>query len=318
MNRDASIEAQIDPVLLAGLKELPADLISGIRDDTKAARETMAATMKEMASLIPKGSVGEEQRIIDGPGGDLELTIYRPAGDGPRGAYVNLHGGGYLVGSGDDPLYGYMMANAADCVVVSPDYRLAPEHRAPAAVEDAFAALVWTNDHADELGIDRSRLAIGGASAGGGLAASLAIYNRDQGGPEICFQNLIYPMIDDRHDTPSGHEITHPLLWNRDISLWAWGLYANQGEISPYAAAARVESVEGLPPAYVGVGQLDLFRDESIAYASRLMAAGIPTELCVVPGMFHGGESMVPQAPISEVLRQSYVGALQRALAPRG
>ena len=168
------------------------------------------------------------------------------------------------------------------------------------------------------MGVEPARIAIGGASAGGGLSAALALYNRDHGGPDLAFQLLIYPMIDDWHDTPSGHAITHPTVWNRELSLKAWKMYlgAEYGSdrVSPYAAAARARDLSGLPPALVTVGMLDLFRDENINYAQRLMAAGVPTALQVYPGMYHGAEMSVMDAAVSKRMRTAYRDALRRAI----
>ena len=194
---------------------------------------------------------------------------------------------------------------------------MAPEHPAPAGTEDCHAALLWMVENAQELGIDTNRLAIGGASAGGGMAASLALMNRDRKGPELKLQLLIYPMIDDTHDTPSGHLVRHPNVWNRDVSTKAWKMYLADsygGDVSPYAAASRATDVSNLPPAFISVGTVDLFRDENIEYARRLLAAGVPTELHVYPGCFHASELVAPEAAVSQRMLQGYVDAVKRAL----
>jgi acetyl esterase/lipase len=311
-----TFEDQLDPILRDCLEAQPEDrlekTVAGLSKDPGPARAIANARQAEMATALPKVEVLREKRTIDGPGGALDLYIFRPPGDGPRAGFVYNHGGGYVVGSGDDGVHAPAIAHRTDAVVVSPDYRLAPEHRAPAALEDSYAALLWTVAHAEELGIDPARLGVGGASAGGGLAAALALYSRDQGGPRLSFQLLLYPMLDDSHDTPSGHEVVHPKVWNRRTSLWAWSVYSDGTE---YAAAARAKNLSGLPPAYVGVGQQDLFRDECIDYAQRLMAAGVPVELQVVPGMCHGGELWVPEAPLGARFRADYLDAVRRGLA---
>ena len=202
--------------------------------------------------------------------------------------------------------------------MVSVDYRLTPESTYKEAVSDCFAALTWMADNASMLGVDPARIALGGASAGGGLTAGVALYNRDHGGPDLALQLLIYPMIDDRHETPSGHEITHPTVWNRSVSLKAWKMYLGDeygsDEVSPYAAASRAKNLSGLPPAFVTVGTQDLFRDEDIDYAQRLMAAGVPTDLEVYAGMYHGAEMSMPDAAISRHMRRGYRDALKRAI----
>lgn len=234
-------------------------------------------------------------------------------------ALLWIHGGGYVVGHAEmDHGLCETFARAAHCVVLSVDYRLAPEHPYPAAIEDCYAALKWTADHAEELNIDVNRIAIGGASAGGGLTASLAIMARDKGGPAIAFQMPLYPMIDDRSTSPSSHEITdHFAVWNRDRNIAGWSMYLGEhatGEVSPYAAAARETNLAGLPPAYTCVGQLDPFRDETIDYITRLAQAGVDVEFQLYPGCFHGFDGMVPDAEVSKRARQGYVQALARAL----
>ena len=248
----------------------------------------------------------------------LGIVIYQPPTPAPRGGLLWIHGGGYIVGAGRNDPHGIGFAEHVGCTVVSVDYRLAPEHSYQAAVADCVAALNWTFDNASGLGIDPRRIAIGGASAGGGLTAGVALYNRDHAGHNLALQLLIYPMIDDRHDTPSGHLITHPTVWNREVSLKAWKMYLGDeyatDHVSPYAAAARAKDLSGLPPAFVTVGTLDLFRDEDIAYAQGLMEAGIPTELQVYPGMYHGAEMSVPDADISVRMRLAYRDAVKRAI----
>ncbi|MGO4270930.1 alpha/beta hydrolase [Paenibacillus sp. TAF58] len=237
-------------------------------------------------------------------------------------ALLWIHGGGYVLGhpNGEESLC-ESFVNAANCVVISLDYRLAPEHPFPAAIEDCYAALVWMTSAAYELNIDLSRIAIGGGSAGGGLTAALALMARDQGGPFICFQMPLYPMIDDRNITPSSHEITDPSVWNRANNLAAWKMYLGEhadGDISPYAAPIRAESLTGLPPTYTCVGQLDPFRDETIEYVARLAQAGVDVEFQLYPGCYHAFEHVVPHAEISQRARNGYMDALARAFKEEG
>ena len=179
---------------------------------------------------------------------------------------------------------------------------LRPSTSIPAHIDDCYAGLQWLAGHVDDLGIDPRRIAIGGASAGGGLAAGTALLARDRGDVSLCFQYLVYPMIDDRDETPSTHEITFPKVWNRVSNQHGWAAYlgdrAGGADVPIYAAPARaeVDDLRGLPPAYIDVGELDPFRDEDIAYATRLLAAGVPCELHVTPGAFHGSEMSVPNA----------------------
>jgi len=189
------------------------------------------------------------------------------------------------------------------CVAVSVDYRLPPEHPFPAPVEDCYAGLQWLFAHAGDLGVDPSRIAIGGASAGGGLAAGLALLTRDRGEVQVAFQLLIYPMIDDRNITPASYAITDPRVWHRESNRLGWKAYLGRDgggdDVSPYAAA-RATDLTNLPSAYIPVGALDLFIDENIEYAQHLIQAGVPTELHVYPGAFHGFDVFAPSAAVSK------------------
>lgn len=211
------------------------------------------------------------------------------------------------------------MTKTLNCVIVAVEYRLAPEHPFPAPVEDCYAALKWLATNASELGVDSGRLAIGGASAGGGLTAGLALLARDRDEVKVCFQLPIYPMIDDRNVTPSSQAITEPRVWNRQANLLAWQAYlgrvkAGGKSVSPYAAASRAKDLKGLPPAYIPVGELDLFLDEDIEYAQRLLQAGVPTELHVYAGGYHGSDIFVPTARGSQSFINGCEQALKRAL----
>lgn len=211
-------------------------------------------------------------------------------------------------------------AIAVGCVVVSVDYRLAPEHAYPAALEDCYAALTWCAERHGDLGIDASRIAIGGESAGGGLAAATALLARDRQGPAVRYQLLAYPMLDDRNNTPSALEFVDIPSWSsqHNGSGWRAVLGENAGgvDVSPYAAPARETDLSGLPPALIQVGELDVFRDEDILYATRLMQAGVATELHVYPGAFHGWDAAVPEASQSVGAVQERIAALRRALLP--
>ena len=313
--------AKLDPEVALGLGVFPDGLITAIGDNPALAQEMFTELMGAMAEMLPPTEIQVEERMIAGPDGEIPVFIYQPPGVAPRAGLLWIHGGGYIIGSGRDDVTCVPIAEHVGCTIVSVDYRMAPTVTYKESVGDCFAALNWMVDNAEELGINTDRVAIGGASAGGGLSAGLALYNRDHNGPDLAFQLLIYPMLDDTHDTPSGHEITHYQVWNRDVSIKAWKMYLGDEygteNVSPYAAAARTESLEGLPPAYVTVGTADLFRDEDIDYAQRLMAAGVPTELTVFPGMFHGGEMITPTAAVSQRLHMGYLDALKRGLAKK-
>jgi acetyl esterase/lipase len=201
-------------------------------------------------------------------------------------------------------------------VVVSVEYRLAPETPHPGPVEDCYAGLAWTARHADELGIDPERIIVAGASAGGGLAAALALLARDRGGPELAGQMLIYPMLDDRNDSPSAVQMAGLGVWDRTANDTGWGalLGAAKGgpEVSPYAAPARATDLSGLPPAFIDVGSAETFRDEDVAYAARIWQAGGRAELHVWPGAFHGFDGFAPQAAVSQDALAARVRWLRR------
>ena len=196
------------------------------------------------------------------------------------------------------------------------EYRLAPEHPFPAGPEDCLATLEWLYDNADCIGIQADKIAIGGASAGAGMAAGVSLMNRDRRNIPLCFQLLLYPMLDNLHATPSGDIHNHP-VWKRSTSFNAWEMYLNgePGEgASEYAAPSRAESLKGLPPTYISVGSEDLFRDEDIGFGQKLIKDGVPCEMAIFPGMYHAGESFAPAAKVSQRLNQSFLAALKDAL----
>ncbi|MEL7208924.1 MAG: alpha/beta hydrolase, partial [Actinomycetota bacterium] len=204
-------------------------------------------------------------------------------------------------------------------LVVSVDYRLAPEHPFPAALDDCMAALRWLQGRAAELGVDATRIAVGGASAGGGLAASVCQRARDEGGPDICFQLLNYPMLDDRTVLVDDHEGRGVFVWTPTSNRFGWSAYLGghprEVDDRPYAVPARTEDLAGLPPAWVGVGELDLFHAENVDYASRLGAAGVDCALHTVPGMYHAADGIAAGAESMREYRAAMVSALDDALA---
>lgn len=309
---------RIDPEVAHAIYEHPPERYVAIGDDPPLAREMTLASNLEMRAGLPPTDVTIEEITIPGPDCEILVAIYRPPDPAPRGGLLWMHGGGYIVGLARDDARCIEFAEVVGCTVVSVDYRLAPEATYRESVADCFAALNWMVDNSEDLGIDAGRLAIGGGSAGGGLTAGLALYNRDHGGHELAYQLLIYPMIDDTHDTPSGHEDTCPTVWNREVSFKAWKMYLGDeygtDHVSPYAAASRAKDLGGLPPALVTVGTLDLFRDENIDYARRLMVAGVPTDLLVYEGLFHGVEMLVMDAVVSQRMREGYLSGLRRAI----
>jgi len=251
---------------------------------------------------------------------DVPVRVYAPAEqDGPLPGLLFIHGGGFILGNvemfdGDAK----RIAAEVGAVVVSVDYRLAPENPFPAGLDDCYAALVWTAAAADELGIDLARLAVGGDSAGGGLAAAVALLARDRGGPALCFQYLGIPELDDRLDTPSMRAYHDTPLWHRPAAEFSWDSYLGPGVrgtegVSPYAAPARMADLSGLPPAFVNVCQFDPLRDEGIAYAQRLAQANVLTELILYPGTFHGS-GMIAASAVTKRIISDQLAALRRAL----
>ena len=293
---------QLDPELRVAIEKLPTDRPL---DLTKipAARVKMKKMVTAMLASLPAvEGVSSRDEFVPGPQGDpdVRVRVYQPKDQsGALPVLYWIHGGGYVMGDIDqDDRLMMQLVKRIGCVAVSVDYRLAPEHPFPAPVEDCYAGLKWLFRHAGELGVDPSRIAIGGASGGGGLCAGLALLTRDRGEMKVAFQLLIYPMIDDRNVTPASYAITDPRMWNREANHLGWKAYLGRdgggADVSPYAAASRATDLSNLPPAYIPVGALDLFVDENIEYAQRLIQAGVPVELHVYPGAFSWIRSLRP------------------------
>jgi len=260
--------------------------------------------------------VRRESIVISSQDYDIPCLLYVPMQTKARAGYLHIHGGGYIAGSveGADATNTRIAAELG-VVVLTVGYRLAPEHPVPAPLDDCYAALGWLHQQADTLGIDRQRIAIGGESAGGGLAAALAIHARDLGEFAICHQHLTYPMLDDRTGTEAspGDPLVGEFVWNRHCNEFGWSCYLGDMPARGPFVPARVDSVEGLPPTWMFTVGLDLFRDENIAYAQRLMAAGIATELVVLPKACHAFQ-WVPDSPLSKRYIHDHLQALGKAL----
>jgi acetyl esterase/lipase len=252
---------------------------------------------------------------------DVMVRVYEPEKrPAVLAGFFWIHGGGYVSGipEQDDMRMGQLVKDIG-CVAVSVDYRLAPENPYPAPLEDCYAALKWMFEQSDELGVDIKRIAIGGGSAGGGLAAGLALLARDRKELGICYQLLLYPMLDDRNTLQAGDGIPDTFFWTRHNNLFGWTSYLNgipgADGVSHYAAAARAEDLTGLPPAFIAVGDIDLLAEEDILFARGLVQAGVPVELHVYPGAFHAFDVKVPAAGVSKRCNAEVAQALKRVLA---
>jgi acetyl esterase/lipase len=282
----------------------------------------LAAWRKLDFSRPPLPNPGWQERTIAGLPGSPDVRIYivnaNPSA-APRPAILHMHGGGFVMRDAKSALHQVQqLAADLDCVVIAVDYRLAPETPFPGALDDNYASLKWLYQNAAQLGVDPSRIAVLGDSAGGGHAAMLAIATRDRGEIPLAYQALIYPMLDDRTGstrTPAAH--VGKVIWSAQDNVFGWssllGVPAGSAEVPHGAVPARVENLSGLAPAFIGVGAVDLFVDENIDYARRLMAAGVPTELHVVPGAFHGFDG-IETASIARQFRSTLIHALSLAL----
>ena len=312
----------VDPELVAMLDMFPA--LTFTPESLALIRTSFDETMTQTPRDLPDFSaISVSEHFVPGPQGapDVRVLVYRPTPHSTSlPALLWIHGGGYVIGSADQEDLGVKsIVSTIGCVAVSVDYRLAPETPHPGPVEDCYAALKWLHSHAEELGVDTTRIAIGGASAGGGLTAGLALLTRDRGEVPLAFQLLIYPMLDDRTVTSTEpHPYTGEYIWTPDANRFGWtallGQEPGSSGVSPYAAAARADHLEGLAPAFISVGTLDLFLEEDMEYARRLIRAGVPTELHVYPGAFHGF-NMAASAKVSQAFVRDQLDALARAFS---
>ncbi|KAF8858582.1 lipase [Acephala macrosclerotiorum] len=308
-------DSELEPIL-AAMKFSPTvtlDMIAYLRE--------MSAPTCDQA--LEGRAVIHEERKIAGPQGDIIISIIRStAGQSSTITYPGIfytHGGGMIAGNrflGIGTVLDWVEEHNAICVSV--EYRLPPEHPDPAPLEDCYAALLWVHEHLDELRIDPKKLMIAGSSAGGGLAAGTALLSRDRGGPQLCAQVLICPMLDDRNETVSSNQYVGEGTWSRGSNLTGWtcllgGRRGGDG-VSIYAAPARAKDLSGLPPTFIDVGSAEVFRDEAVNYATLLWKAGVQAELHAWAGGFHGFDLLAPNAKLSVVARETRSKWVRRML----
>jgi acetyl esterase/lipase len=286
-------------------------------------------TMRQAASSAPTddelsrgGALTVEERLVPGPDDapKIALLVCRPAAaEAPTGAVYFIHGGGMVSGDNRSTIQEALdWAQEFELSVISVAYRLAPETPHPGPVEDCYAGLLWSAAHAAELGIDRERIVVAGASSGAGLAAATVLLARDRGGPSVLAQLLSCPMLDDRNNSVSAQQMTGLGPWDRVSNQFAWrallGAEPGGPNVSPYAAPARDRDLSDLPPAFVDAGSAETFRDEAVAYASHIWAAGGDAELHVWPGGYHRFDYLAPSASLSREAKAARVAWLRRHL----
>jgi acetyl esterase len=308
----------LDPAAAGLLEQMAAAGLPALNElSPSEAREASAAFVELAGPGEEVASV--ENRTIPGPAGPIPVRIYTPAaGTAPRPALVYFHGGGWVIGDLEttDAIC-RAVANRAACVVVSVDYRLAPEHKFPVPFDDCYAALTWVADNAAEIGVDGRRLAVGGDSAGGNLSAAAALRARDEGGPALRLQLLVYPVTDHSYDTVSYKENGEGYLLTKDMMVWFWDHYLeNPGDSdNPWASPLRARDLSGLPPARVFTAEFDPLRDEGEAFAARLAAAGVPVTHTRYDGQIHAFWTMLAVMPAASEAADEAAAALREAFA---
>ena len=311
-------DRELDAPIREILADLPMPLTRELIADRRA--RTVAGSLSD-EDIRRGGAFTVEERIVPGPRGGIPLLICRPSGAaGPVPVIYNTHGGGMVSGNNRTVELADELDRAEELAlaVVAVDYRLAPEHPDPAPVQDCYAGLVWVAENAADLGLDPDRILVSGNSAGGCLAAALALLARDRGGPALLGQMLQCPMLDDRCATPSAAQCAKVGLWDGLSNLAGWtallGERRGTEDVSYYAAPGRATDLSGLPPAFIDVGSVEALRDEAVAYATRIWQAGGQAELHVWSGAFHSFDLWVPDAVISRSARRARSDWLRRLL----
>jgi len=313
------LDVKLDPELKPFFSKFPEIIFT--RETLPQTRILGATMFKTFAGPKPE-NVTVIKKKIPGPKNSPEVgvLIYKSkvSSNQKLPGVLFIHGGGFITGTAEQASgFVYKLVEDLNTVVVSVEYRLAPENPFPAGLEDCYAALVWMNSAAEELGIDVNRIVVIGGSAGGGLCVGVSLLARDRGGPKIYFQMPLYPMLDDRNNTVSSHQILDRRAWNRELNIqaWKWYLGDNYGkDVSHFAAPARTTDFSGLPPTFTYVGELDLFRDETIEFVAMLQRAEVPVEFHIFPRCFHGFEIFIPTAEISKRAVEMALNSLKRGL----
>lgn len=297
-----------------------ADLLASLPDLPPLSTESLPlmrpyATAPVEPLLATREVERREETILAADGSELPVTVISPVAATAAPAVLWLHGGGMVMGDrfsqADIPLD---WLDALGAVVVTVDYRLAPEATGTTLVEDGYAALLWIASNADDLGVDPARIVVAGTSAGGGVAAGVTLMARDRGTPAIAAQVLVCPMLDHRNATESARQFTAPAVWSRESNAFAWDAVLGDGDVSPYTSPALATDLAGLPTTYVDAGSAEVFRDEDVAYASGIWAAGGQAELHVWAGGFHGFDALYPEAALSRLARSTRTAWLVRVL----
>ncbi|MDJ0920846.1 MAG: alpha/beta hydrolase [Henriciella sp.] len=306
----------LDPAVRPAIETIP-DL-----ELSPEALPLIRQAMAEAFELADAAAAGVVREAVEIPGLSpdqpaIRGLMYTPAEpQHVEAAYLHVHGGGYVVGAPEmSDASNVHLCSRLGIRILSVDYRLAPEHPVPAPLEDCYAALAWLHQNADQFSLDPARIAVGGESAGGGLAAALVQHAHAQRAYPICFQLLTYPMLDDRTRQSDGEadSTTGEFVWNRAQNRTGWTCYLGEGTPAAPSVPARADRLDGLPPAWIGTAALDLFRDENMTYAQRLMNAGVATELIIYPSVCHGFQWAV-DAPVTKQYVRDHMEALQRGL----
>lgn len=311
---------RIDPQSRAALQDLLDEYPGGYNaiTDIPARRQAVLERYRRLTAGLPANDAVVMQEYVAPGQPDVQVRVYSPADVASPPllpGILFIHGGGMVMG-GLEPAepWAQLLCERVGAIVVSTDYRKAPEHPHPAQMDDCYTALTWMKEQAPALGIDPDRLAVFGGSAGGNLCLAVALRARDAAGPRLAMIMPVYPMLDDRHVAPSTFEILDVGVWDRDASIEAWTHFLGGAPADHYAAPARADDLTGLPPTFIDIGAIDLFRDEVIEFVARLSQAEVPVAFHLYPDAFHASEMYAPKADLSQRIWDVRIDALQRGL----